>query len=478
MSDIANLDAVGTAEAIADKSITPREAVETAISRIERTNAELNAVIHTQFDSALEAVSEAKHRGERFFGVPTLLKDLGVTEVGEPDFCGLALLKSRDHRASVESHEASLLKRAGFIILGRTNTPELGLMTSTEPSAFGPTRNPWAPEHSAGGSSGGAGAAVAARMVPVAGASDGGGSIRVPASANGLFGLKPSRGRVSLGPTYSEGWAGLSHHHMLTRSVRDSAALLDILARPMPGDPYLTALPPRPFAELAREPLPSLKIAVLTDDPSGETAVEAPVRAAVLGAVKQLEDAGHRIVDLDLPLGEDLEALRAATIGIIAANTAAGLAELERSLGITIGPEDVEPGTAFYLEHGRAMSAADYLAAVAAHNAWRRKVETAWADIDVLVCPTLPFVPPAIGVYRPEEDPGGLAKTAASVTFTIPFNVTGQPAVSLPLGQSPEGLPIGVQAVAARNNEALLFQLGHFFETAMPWAARKPQVCA
>lgn len=477
LENLADLDAVETAALIRKGTISPLEAVEAAIGRVEALNGAINAVIHSRFDEALEEAKELSYSDKPFRGVPLLMKDMDGQMAGSPFHAGMTVLKERGFRGTQDSDHVRLLKEAGFVIIGRTNCPELGLMTTTEPKAYGSTRNPWDRDYSPGGSSGGSAAAVAARLVPVASAGDGGGSIRIPASCCGLVGLKPSRGRVSFGPTEGEAWGGFVQRHMVTRSVRDSAHLLDVISPPQIGDPYSAPPPPAPFAALMEEPLPRLRIGVLLKDGNGYATVSEEVRSVVEAAAGRLGVAGHQIEGFDPGLLAD-PSLVAQVLDVLGACIAAEVAELAEHSGGPISQGDVEPATWAQIEHGQSVSATDYLRAQQALNVWRRKAEAAWAEMDILLTPTLPVAPVPLGSYCTPEDPTGLMRNVAMTAFTIPFNITGQPAISLPLGMSEKGLPIGVQAIAARNREDLLLQVARFFEQEMPWAERRPALCA
>jgi amidase len=437
---LARLDATAQAELVADGEATPLELVDAAIDRIEQLNPKLNAVVSSQFERAREQ-AEARLPDGPFRGVPFLLKDLGAHLAGDPVYVGMDLLKRLDWREPGETHFAGRLLRAGLVSLGRTNSPELGLATTTEPRSFGASHNPWNLGHSPGGSSGGSAAAVAAGLVPAAHASDGGGSIRIPAAHCGLVGLKPTRGRCSFGPDLGERWNGFSVEGFVTRSVRDAAALLDVVAGPFPGDPYAAAPPARPYAaEVGVDP-GTLRIGWSREDP-----------ASVQGFLT-----------------------------VIASSIARALDAWSEKIGRPIGADDVEPLTWAMAESGRSTPAPRYIAAVDSNHAWSRAMLGWWtAGFDLLLTPTCAAPPPPLGHFAgsPDNPLAGIAKAVPYSIFTSPFNVTGQPALSLPLHWSGDGLPIGVQLVAATGREDLLVRVAAQLEQALPWRDRVPPLHA
>lgn len=472
----ARLDATGQADLVRRGEVSPLELVDAAIARIESLNPSLNAVIHPSFERARERARGALPDGP-FRGVPFLLKDLDVVCAGEPMHAGTKFLRDAHFVADHDSYLVEKFRAAGLINLGKTNTPEFGLNITTEPEAYGPTRNPWNLAHSTGGSSGGSAAAVAAGLVPMAHASDGGGSIRIPASECGLVGLKPSRGRISMGPDYGEYWAGFVTSHVVTRSVRDTASSLDSVAGSMPGDPYTAPPAARPFAAALGVDPGRLRIGVLRHVPNGSASVHADCIAAVDTAAKLLESCGHR-VDEQFPVAlAESEATSSGFSTLVCCWVAAGIAAWENVLGRKLGPDDVEPATWVSAEMGRNISAAAYIQTLHSLHAFTRRMAAWWADgYDILVTPTLTAPPPQIGeLVPPRDNPlDGLARTMALMAFTPPFNITGQPAISLPLHWNPGGLPIGVQLVAAYGREDLLLGVAAQLEAAAPWAQRWP----
>jgi amidase len=473
MSDeLARLDATAQAELVASGQMSPSELVEAAISRIERANPDLNAVIHTMYDKALAAARDQLPDGP-FRGVPMLLKDLGPMTQGDPMCAGMSLLKRRGFIAPFDSFITRKLRRAGFVLCGKTNAPELGILPTTEPIAFGPTRNPYDRTRTPGGSSGGSAAAVASGMVPIAHANDGGGSIRIPASCCGLVGLKPTRGRVSQGPALGDVMSGLTIDHVVSRSVRDSAALLDVLAGAMPGDPYSAPPPARPFAaEVGADP-GALRIGFSTRylTTQGSIASAHPdCVAAVERAAALLTRLGHRVEEVQI------EALLMPDyvprfISVWAAGIAAGLDAWADTLRSPITPDDVEPLTWALGQMGNAVSSSTYLRAWNWLHINSRQVARFWKDHDLYMTPTLAEPPVPLGTFDapPGDAMSPLFRAAAFAPFTPPFNVSGQPGISLPLHRNADALPIGVQLVGAYAREDLLLRVAAQVEAASPF---------
>ncbi len=470
MTDMTWLDATGQADLVRRGEVSPAELVEAAIARIEAVNPLLDAVIRTSFDRAREQAAGDLPDGP-FRGVPILLKDLGCLVTGEPTAFGLGPL--RDIAWPVTSYLAEQFAAAGFVALGRTNVPEMGTTVTTEPMSFPPARNPWDLSRSTGGSSGGAAAAVAAGLVPVAHASDGGGSIRIPASECGLVGLKPTRGRVSQGPVVGEAWAGGTIDGALTRTVRDAAGVLDAIRAPMPGDPYSAPALPRPLADEVGLDPGRLRIGVL-DRPGADFFLDDPqCRAAVAGAARALESLGHEVTG-SWPAAMFEPEFGGHFMTIIAADTAGTLRAFELALGREIADDEIEPRNAAHREAGRALSAVDYLASRAWFGQWARRMAHWWGDHDLLLTPTLGAPPPELGWFTaagPQEEG---RRIGSFIPYTPQFNMTGQPAVSLPLHWTDDGLPVGVQLVAAYGREDLLVRVASQLELATPWAGRRP----
>jgi len=477
--DLARLDATGQAELVRTGEASPAELADAAIARIEALNPEINAVIHPLFEEGISAASNGLPDGP-FKGVPFLLKDIGASFAGQPLHLGMQVLKDAGFTAPVDTYLAQRFRAAGLVTLGKTNLPELGILPTTEPAAYGATRNPWDSSRSAGGSSGGAAAAVASGMVPVAHANDGGGSIRIPASACGLVGLKPSRQRISEGPIIGDNLSGMTCELVVSKSVRDTALMLDAVHGPAPGDPYVAPPPLRPYAEeLDAEPAP-LRIGLMTHSLAGNE-VEPVVVDATREAAGMLEDLGHEVSD-DAPGGFEGLDLVDSFLDRWAAGPAAALALFSRALARELGPEDVEPLTWALAERGRAVSAADYLGIVNRHQVMSRMI-AGWYEaggFDLLLTPTLGEVPPPLGTFDDSgPDPmGAIERATLTASFAGAFNVTGQPAITLPLMESEEGLPIGIQLVAPLGREDLLIRVAAELERAHPWAGRTPSTFA
>jgi len=487
---LALLDATAQAELVASGEITPLDLVDAAISRIEALNPSLNAVIHERFEQArADAASSSLPRGP-FCGVPMVLKDLDGVSIGDPYYAGTRGVRARGYIATHDSYLTAKFRAAGFVIVGRTNTPELGLLPTTEPQSYGPTRNPWNNGHSTGGSSGGSAAAVASGMVPVGHAGDGGGSIRIPASECGLVGLKPTRGRNSLGPEAGEAWGGLVARLAVTRTVRDTAGVLDAVQGAMPGDPYHAPRPARPFlSEVGADP-GRLRIGYTIDCPDPAVPVHPECAVAVEHAAQMLGEAGH-LVDAAHPTVWDeagtVSAFTTHFINAFAAWTAAEVASLGAMSGGPLSEDDLEPNTWAVAQMGAAVTAVQYLDAMAEVSRFTRRLAEFWAidestagGYDLLLTPTIPEPPPALGQFdaQPDNPLNGLFRAAAIVPFTAPFNATGQPAISLPVHWTPEGLPVGVQLVAAPNREDLLLRVAAQLEAGTGWCERRPPVFA
>ena len=470
LADYERYDGVGLAELVRRREVTAEEVLEAALARIEARNPALNAVVTRMDDQARAAIAAGLPPGP-FTGVPYLLKDLGALYSGAVTSYGGRLFA--DNVADHDSEITVRLRRAGLVIAGKTNTPEMGLAPSTEPRLFGPTRNPWNLEYSAGGSSGGAAAAVASGMLPMAHATDGGGSIRIPASCCGLFGLKPTRARNPMGPDAGEGWGGASVGHAVTWSVRDSAALLDATSGPDVGDPYWAPPPVGPFlAEVGRDPRP-LRIA-LTTTPWHDAPVDPECAAAAHAAARLCQSLGHHVEEARPEIDE--AAWRQATRVIIAANVTFSLETRAAALGRALVEDDVERMTWERVVDGRRMSAADYARSISIVHRVGRAVARFFQRYDVLVTPTMCQPPHRLGVLdmSTTDADAYLAAVLASIGFTSLFNSSGNPAMTVPLAVSPSGLPLGVQFAARFGDEATLLRLGSQLEIAQPWARCRP----
>tara|TARA_B100001245_G_scaffold68722_1_gene48247 strand:- start:478 stop:1962 length:1485 start_codon:yes stop_codon:yes gene_type:complete len=473
----AMMDGVELAGLIKAGKASPIELLEDAITRANALDPQLNAIIHRldeqARDRAQRMVDLPAPKEASLWGVPFLTKDLTVMTKGDPYHAGNVALRNSDYRAEHTTHLATMFDRLGLVNFGRTNTPEFGGTITTEPTAYGACKNPWDLSHSTGGSSGGSAAAVAAGIVPIAHANDGGGSIRIPASECGLVGLKPSRGRVSFGPKIGEGWAGAAIDGVVTRTVRDSARVLDGISRPWPGDPYWAPMPTVPFEEASSIDPSPLRIGFATRSAWG------PVHSDCVDAVEKtallLEGLGHK-VESNNPVGLFDDDLFEHFKIVMASNEAHSVAKLSEAIGRAFEPDDMEADTRALVEFGRSRTAADYLASVEWFNLYTRRMAEWWNEFDILLTPVLAEPPPKLGELR---DPKlGTKRLRAMLLFTAQFNITGQPAISLPIHINDKGLPVGVQLVGPMHGEISLLQLGKQLELAAPWHHRTPGVCA
>ena len=482
-------DGLGLAELVRSRAVSAAELAAAAIERIEERNPRINAVVHRMYDEA-KRVSTAPQVDGPFAGVPFLLKDLMASYAGAPLTSACRFLA--DYIPDHDSEMVVRYKRAGLIVVGKTNTPELGIMGFTEPRLFGPCRNPWNLDHTPGGSSGGSGAAVAAGIVPMAHGGDGGGSLRIPASCCGLFGLKPTRGRNPLGPDFGESWSGLVQEHAVTRSVRDSAALLDATCGPDLGAPYFAPPPARPFlAEVGADP-GALRIA-FTAEPLFGDSTHPDCRAAVTDAAELCASLGHHVEEARPSF--DKAELRRSYLAVVAVNTARAIDGAGELLQRTPRAANFEPATWLLALIGQRMSGARYQAAIELLHRSSRRVARFFQSYDVLLTPTLAHPPLRIGALALKsadraairalraaplkklletalEKMAGEAFEATSNTML--FNQTGQPAISAPLYWSSAGLPIGSQFVARYGEEATLLRLAAQLEAARPWFDRRP----
>ena len=484
-------DGLGLADLVATGEVTAAELTETAIARIEEVNPRLNAVVHPMFDYARKAAARDDLRGP-FAGVPFLLKDLLSELAGVPHSSGSRFY--RDFRPEQNSELTNRYLAAGVVVAGKTNTPEFGLLPTTEPEVWGPTQNPWDPTRTAGGSSGGSSAAVASGMVPLASGGDGGGSIRIPCSCCGLFGLKPTRGRTPTGPKFAEDWHGFSVEHVLTRTVRDSAAMLDAICGHYPGDTHFQPRPDVPFCEEVTRSVGKLRIAW-----SGRPFVPATVHPEVLRGLEEtvslLADLGHEVTERAPVIDGALFAK--SYLVVIGAHTWAAIGDGERAMGRKARRRDFESKT--WLAHlmGGAFTAGEYVAAVRALQRIVRPVHELAEEVDVLLQPTVSQPPPRLGFLDKggfagllERFAGHLAPKAllradatldqasaesfAFVPWTPIYNVTGQPSMSVPLCTSTDGLPMGMMFTGRLGDEATLLRLAGQVEEARPWWNKRP----
>lgn len=495
MKEFSSHDALSLAELVRTKQVSARELVAASIERIESLNPRINAVVHRMFDGALKLADAPRGDGP-FDGVPFMLKDLLSWYAGEPITSG-----SRLYKGWIPPHDTEIVRRyrkAGVIVVGKTNTPELGLTPYTEPELFGPARNPWDPARTTGGSSGGSAAAVASGMVPWAGGGDGGGSIRIPASCCGIFGLKPTRGRTPVGPVAGELWQGATIEHCLTRSVRDSAAMLDATSGPEVGAPYYAPPTLRPFLDEVGAPPGRLRVAFTSNPLLGHT-VHDDCKAALADAVHLLESLGHDVVEAEPPVNR--EQFNRAFLTVICGETNSELLHASELLGRSATPADVEYTTWALHLLGGSLSAGAFVRAEHYLRSASRRIGEFFETVDVLVTPTLAEPPFLIGALQPPAHERALLKvlgrlraasmlrllraleqTADKIFDVIPwtplFNVTGQPAMSVPLYWNAADLPIGIHIVGRYGDEATLFRLAAQLEEARPWKERWPLISA
>lgn len=478
MDDFAWMDATAQGELARRGEVTPTELLEAALEHIDVLNPSLNAVIHDLSDKARAEAADPALPDGPFRGVPFLLKDAVAHSAGDPYHCGMQVLKDAGWVEPADTWLVERFRAAGFVICGKTNLPELASSVTTEPVAYGATHNPWDLDRSPGGSSGGAGAAVASGMVPVAHGNDMGGSIRFPASMCGLVGLKPSRARTTLGPDFGEYWAMTTHEHVLTRSVRDTAGVLDAIAGPGVGDPYTAPAPARPFLDEVGVDPGRLRIGFRTlvspDAEAHADCVEAVASTATL-----LGELGHDVEPVAFDALDDPRFGEAIAV-VFPVFIARELDRWSQKLGREIAPSELEPWNALQAEMGRATTASAYVEGIEKAQGYARGLAQWWADgHDILVTPQLGAPPFPLGYVSPDVDPFvTLERLIGLTSFSMPFNVSGQPAISLPLHWNADGLPIGVQLVAAYGREDLLLRVASQLEAARPWADRHPPVSA
>jgi amidase len=489
-----HLDAVGLAALVARGEVSATEVLEAALARADLRDPALNAIV-ARFDAEARRRAAGSLPPGPLSGVPFLLKDLMTPRRGWPIRAASRLLGD-GWVPDFDSEVVRRLEAAGVVLFGHTSAPELGILSHTEPVLHGPCRNPWNLAHTPGGSSGGSAAAVSARIVPAAHGNDGGGSIRIPASACGLVGLKPTRGRVSVGPWMGEAWGGLTVEGVLTRTVRDAAAFLDVLAGPAPGDPYAAPPPARPWSEESGAPPGRLRIA-FTEAPLFARTTHPECARAVRDAAALLAGLGHEVVEARPAF--DRDALVRAYLYVVAAGVAHEVALFARLSGRAPGPATLEPETLGLWAAGRALTSADYLAAQEHARAVAREVAAFMGRHDVFLTATTARPAVKVGELAPTrlEALGVRLLAAAPVralvdrTFseigdrsfeatgnTMLFNQTGQPAVSLPLHWTADGLPAGVQLAGRFGDEATLLRLAAQLEAARPWAGRTPPLPA
>jgi amidase len=473
LSEFARYDGLGLADLIRNKEVTAKELAELLLAGVQKINPEINAVIEV-YDERLEKADELLLPGTPFCGVPFFLKDLGATEAGKPQEMGSRLAKG--YVADTDAYLTTRFKAAGTIILGRTTTPEFGLAATTESILTGATSNPWDLSRIAGGSSGGSAAAVAAGVVPFAHASDSGGSIRIPAACCGIVGLKPSRGRVTCGPEADERLFGLAQEFIVSRTVRDTAAMLDAVSKPAPGDPYMIIQPRRPYYEEIDAPTEKLRIAFTAESWTGiEVNPEIPDK--VNDIARLCEAMGYDVEEAKPQF--DLESYFGALEVIWGSSLGFNCDKLVEVMSRSVDASHVEPVTLRIYESAREYSAADVINARGALNVVRRKLGQFFEKYDLLLTPTIAQLPVPLGTIHQNQDipiEDWYFGTSQFNAFTNLCNATGVPAISLPLCQSSTGLPIGLQFIARFGEEALLIQVASAFEEALPWLDRKPPV--
>jgi amidase len=474
MSDAPFIDATAQAELVRTKQVKPIELVEQAIERIEAVNPELNAVVTPMYDIARKAADGPIPDGP-FTGVPFLMKDLGPMFAGVRQTNGSVY--SKDFIAPLDSELTSRYKQAGLLLVGKTNTPEFGLVPTAESKLLGAAKNPWDPGYITGGSSGGSAAAVAAGIVPMAHANDGGGSIRIPASCCGVFGLKPTRARVTHGPLFGDQMNGLTIDHAVTTTVRDSAALLDAVAGPDIGDPYCAPPPARPYSQEVGAPPGKLRIALSAKRLFGDP-LHPDVVAAVQDAARLCEELGHEVVEDAPPLNG--ETLIDCFTSIWEAGAAQTVEQLRQVVGKEPTPDQFETLTWALYEAGQRVTAAQYLNAVAELQRMGRGIAHWMQRYDVWLTPTLGEPPLPLGSLdaHPDNPRAGFERAVEFVPFTPLQNATGQPAMSVPLFWNDAGLPIGSHFIGRFGDEGTLFRLAAQLEEARPWAQRRPRVSA
>ncbi len=474
MQDYLDHDATALAQAVARKDVSPTELLDTALARVEAVNGPLNAVVLLFEDVARRKIAAGLPDGP-LTGVPFLLKDLGAEAVDYPSHNGSNLL--RNTRYSANSAIYDRLAAAGLVTFGRTASPEGGIGPVTEAAVYGgPTRNPWNTDRTPGGSSGGSGAAVAAGIVPAAHGSDGGGSVRIPASNCGLFGMKPTRARLPDGPYYGEGWAGMAIDGFLTRSVRDTALLLDVTEGPDLGAPYVAPPLPMSFRQALDTPPGKLRIALCDTSLTGQP-MHPDCQKAVHEAAKLLADMGHDVTPAR-PAADHDAMMRAWTV-IVGCGTALGVRKAVEARGTPLRDDEVEGITRGAVAFGQTVSGDRYLECIGRIHAYGRQMAAFFLDHDILLTPTMAEPPARIGRFTHNRTDYENYRTGPDGVFvyspfTAAFNASGQPAASVPLHWSDDGLPIGIHLAAAYGEDARLLSLCADLERACPWAHRRP----
>ena len=473
LAEYADYDGTGLADLISKKEVTVQEVAELVLAGVKKINPKINAVIEI-YDDRVEKANELLIPGKPLAGVPFFLKDLGAAEAGKLQEMGSRLAKG--YIAATDAYLTTRFKEAGTIILGRTATPELGFAATTESILTGATRNPWDLNLIAGGSSGGSASAVAAGILPVAHAGDGGGSIRIPAACCGVIGLKPSRGRVTCGPDTDERLFGLVQEFVVSRSVRDTAVMLDAVSKPAAGDPFVITQTRQPYLKEVGAPAGRLQIAFAAESWTG-VEVNPEIAGSVKNIARMCEDMGHYVEAArpQFDLGPYFSAL-----GVLwNCSLSYACDRLAQKMGRPVDPHHLEPVTLEVYNNSRKISAADVIGAGMALNVTRRMVGEFFEKYDLLLTPTTAQLPVSIGTIDQNQKiplEQWYSGTSQFNAFTNLFNATGLPAISLPLCQSSAGLPVGMQFVAGFGKEDLLIRVASAFEEALPWADHKPPV--
>jgi amidase len=477
LAEYSSCDGVALADLVRKRKASPKELARLFVEAVEKVNPKINAVIEVYLDR-VEGLDDLTIPAGPFAGVPFLMKDVGAGESGRLQESGSRLMKG--HVVDKDSFLTERFKKAGLTLLGRTTCPEFAMGISTESVLTGATRNPWDLDKMVGGSSGGSAASVAAGISPVAHASDNGGSIRIPASACGLVGLKPSRGRVTSGPDIGELFSGMLQEFVVTRTVRDTAVMLDAVSAPAPGDPFVISQPARPYAQEVNAPPGRLRIAWTTDSWKPGASVDSEVIHCVEQVISECERAGHEIVEASPVF--DYEEFSDITLKAWAFGLYAGMDMFGGMMGRKVSEETVEPVILSYYEYSKGLTAADMFMVEFVLNKIRRNFGKFFETYDMLLTPTLTKLPEPLGKYsktRTDVDYVGFMRLCDETkAFCSAANVTGQPAISLPLGQSKSGLPIGVQFMSKFGEEDALIRLASSLEREMPWHDLIPPVHA
>jgi amidase len=475
-AEYGDYDGLGLAELVKNKDVKPSEIIDETISRAEALNPKLNFLIHKGYDQARELADSAELPDGPFKGVPWLVKELATAWEGMPMTNSSPYMK--DLVAPFDSETLVRIKAGGMIPMGKSNAPELGWCLATEPKLYGACLNPYDPAYTPGGSSGGSAAAVAARVLPIAEGSDGGGSIRVPSSHCNIFGLKPARGRISLAPALADFWYGGALFHCMSRTVRDTAAFMDMTYGHLPGEPYQVAPPPRPYSEEVGVSPGKLKIAMVTDVPDGCGPLHPDVKKAVEDCGKLMESLGHIVEPQPIPY--DFWSFYKVYTDMTAATTASWLDAMAGFVGREATWQDMEPLYWTMVYKGRSFSAQDHANHIEGIRQMSRDMLMKMNAYDTWLMPVMPTHARPIGHYDMSlhVDEYDQTKMGPDCAYSAPFNASGSPAMSVPFSMSEGGLPIGVQFVGRDLDETTLIRIASQIEEARPWADNKPAICA